>query len=117
MKNRYAVSPPSQRQGPEMQIDMIPKSVNTPHSVPDASEFGLLPQDSGPPAPAIQYPHLGLYGGRPVTRQPMPGARNMRPGAEDRCPGLECLATVDMLLVHQKAEIVEVLTGYETGNP
>nr|CAI5835478.1 unnamed protein product [Callosobruchus analis] len=116
MKNRYAVFPPSHGQGHEMQIDMIPTPDNT-HSVPDASEFGPLPQDSGPPAPAIQYPHLGLYGGGPVTRQPMPGARNMRPGVEDRCPGLECLATVDMLLVHQKAEIVEVLTGYDTGNP
>lgn len=31
-------------------------------------------------------------------------------------PGLQYLATVDQLLIHQQVELVEVLTGFETSN-
>ncbi|CAG9816667.1 unnamed protein product [Phaedon cochleariae] len=68
-----------------------------------------------------QYPpgHGGHYGG-PVTNQPMGqpngGWMNMPQGIPSCPPGLEYLTMIDQLLVHQKVEILEALTGFETKN-
>ncbi|XP_054152997.1 phospholipid scramblase 1-like [Oppia nitens] len=54
---------------------------------------------------------------QPISPQPMPlptPASNLRPIG---CPqGLEYLLYVDQLLVKQKVELLEVLTGFETNN-
>ncbi|XP_067949127.1 phospholipid scramblase 1-like isoform X2 [Watersipora subatra] len=54
----------------------------------------------------------------PVTAQPQGQVQWMSaPQAPPNCPpGLEYLALVDQLLVHQKTELLEAFIGYETNN-
>lgn len=41
---------------------------------------------------------------------------NMPQGPANCPPGLEYLSLIDQLLVHQKVELLEVFTGFETNN-
>ncbi|XP_055304777.1 phospholipid scramblase 1-like isoform X2 [Sitodiplosis mosellana] len=57
----------------------------------------------------------------PIAAQPQPGPNSgtwmIAPTVTPNCPpGLEYLASVDQLLVHQKVELLEVITGIETNN-
>uniref|UniRef100_A0A914UJH0 Phospholipid scramblase n=1 Tax=Plectus sambesii TaxID=2011161 RepID=A0A914UJH0_9BILA len=55
--------------------------------------------------------------GNIVTQQPMPGVQGAWAGGVDiRMTGLEYLSVVDRLVVKQQTEMLEVFTGYETGN-
>lgn len=57
------------------------------------------------------YPHPGMGGERPDGWMGVPG------GVPVNCPpGLEYLANIDQLLIHQKVELLEALTGFETAN-
>lgn len=53
-----------------------------------------------------------------VQTQPMPvPIQDVMPVPVQNCPpGLEYLATVDQLLVQQKVELIEAITGFETNN-
>lgn len=53
-----------------------------------------------------------------IQTQPMPmPVQNIAPTAKLNCPpGLEYLAEVDQLLVQQKVELIEAITGFETNN-
>lgn len=53
-----------------------------------------------------------------IQTQPMPIVQDIEPSALPlNCPpGLEYLATVDQLLVQQKVELIEAITGFETNN-
>ncbi|XP_076335621.1 phospholipid scramblase 1-like isoform X2 [Tachypleus tridentatus] len=60
-----------------------------------------------PPAGGVGYPPPG-----PAAVQWMP-----LPSAPPNCPpGLEYLTMIDQLLVHQKVELLEAITGFETAN-
>ncbi|XP_035785281.1 phospholipid scramblase 2-like isoform X2 [Anopheles albimanus] len=49
--------------------------------------------------------------------QPMPGGWMPIPQGIPNCPpGLEYLTAIDQLLVHQKVELLEAFTGFETAN-
>lgn len=53
-----------------------------------------------------------------VQTQPMPvPIQDVMPVPVQNCPpGLEYLATIDQLLVQQKVELIEAITGFETNN-
>ncbi|XP_030756135.1 phospholipid scramblase 2 isoform X1 [Sitophilus oryzae] len=77
-----------------------------------------VPQNpyNGPPAP-----YNGPHTMGPVINQPIPGSAasgwmNMPQGIPNCPPGLEYLTMIDQLLVHQKVEVLEALTGFETKN-
>ncbi|CAH1982615.1 unnamed protein product [Acanthoscelides obtectus] len=121
--------PPNQGQGPQMQGGMYPTPYNTPYPPPPPAGYatpnapGYAPQGYGPSGPGYgppgQYPPPGPYGGGPITNQPMPapgGWMNMPQGIPNCPPGLEYLTMIDQLLVHQKVEMLEALTGFETKN-
>lgn len=78
---------------------------------------GMYPNPSmGQPPMVVQPgamppPQMGAAGGRPPVQwmqlsSPVPNCP----------PGLEYLAMVDQVLVHQLVEVFEVLTGWETAN-
>lgn len=48
-----------------------------------------------------------------IQKQPTKISHNTLPS---ECPGLEYLAMVDQLLVQQKVELIEAITGFETNN-
>uniref|UniRef100_A0A182NM01 Phospholipid scramblase n=1 Tax=Anopheles dirus TaxID=7168 RepID=A0A182NM01_9DIPT len=53
----------------------------------------------------------------PVMGQPIPGGWMPIPQGIPNCPpGLEYLTAIDQLLVHQKVELLEAFTGFETAN-
>eukprot|EP00118_Oscarella_pearsei_P028834 m.3053 g.3053 ORF g.3053 m.3053 type:complete len:249 (+) comp9028_c0_seq2:97-843(+) len=53
----------------------------------------------------------------PVTGQPMAAQWMTAPDPPSVCPpGLEYLTQVDQLLVHQRVELLEAFTGWETAN-
>ncbi|XP_053667293.1 phospholipid scramblase 2 [Anopheles marshallii] len=53
----------------------------------------------------------------PVMGQPVPGGWMPIPQGIPNCPpGLEYLTAIDQLLVHQKVELLEAFTGFETAN-
>lgn len=68
---------------------------------------GMLPQ--------VPVFHVGMQtgpGSPGPPLQPSPG-----PGGPAGCPpGLEVLTRLDQVLVHQRVEVLEVLTGWETNN-
>ncbi|KAK9889945.1 hypothetical protein WA026_008754 [Henosepilachna vigintioctopunctata] len=80
------------------------------------------PPYSGPPGPYPPPP--GSYpppsGYQPVvTNQPMGndgGWMNLPQGPVNCPPGLAYLTMIDQLLVHQKVELLEAFTGFETKN-
>ncbi|XP_014278608.1 phospholipid scramblase 2 isoform X3 [Halyomorpha halys] len=74
------------------------------------------------PAPN-SYPPPGGYGAptAPISTQPTSGAQDGWMSSPQtrpvNCPpGLEYLTTIDQLLVHQKVELLEAFTGFETQN-
>lgn len=69
-----------------------------PQSVP------FPPGPNNPPGGVTQQPQFGQ------------GAVTNVPSVGNCPPGLEYLAMVDQLLVHQKIELLEVFTGFETKN-
>ncbi|XP_037722531.1 phospholipid scramblase 2-like [Drosophila subpulchrella] len=81
--------------------------------------FKELQPSNGYPSEFAQYPYLP--GHQPIVTQPGIGA-GMPPDGLSKtviphCPrGLEYLANVDQLLVKQKVEVFEALTGFETNN-
>ncbi|RXN35341.1 phospholipid scramblase 1-like protein [Labeo rohita] len=93
-------------------------------SGPNAGQAGgaNVPSDSVPVAPVYT---IGPHPGRNEV-YPTPAAGYMPPqvpmfmpvpDSPPGCPqGLEYLTQVDQLLVHQKVELMEVLTGWETNN-
>ncbi|KAF5291896.1 hypothetical protein FQR65_LT11380 [Abscondita terminalis] len=96
---------------------------------PPQPQYGPPQHQYGPPQP--QYgPSQGGYGvpntfpqGGPIMNQPAPQGRmpeggwmNMPQNVPNCPPGLEYLTTIDQLLVHQKVELLEAFTGFETAN-
>ncbi|CAB3377825.1 Hypothetical predicted protein [Cloeon dipterum] len=91
---------------------------------PPAGQPGGYP----PPAQGGGYPPPAQGGGYPappmgqvVTQQPTGtgGGENwmQAPQGPANCPpGLEYLTMIDQLLVHQKVELLEAMTGFETAN-
>ncbi|GCB72857.1 hypothetical protein scyTo_0002225 [Scyliorhinus torazame] len=85
---------------------------------PGAYPAGAYPPGAYPPGtqpPIVQPP--GAYANQVPPGQK--GALQMMPlpsGIPDCPPGLEYLAQIDQLLVHQQVELLEVLTGFETNN-
>merc|ERR1711976_125267 len=103
-----------------------------------------LPNQQQPMAgqsPASPYGQLNPYGNQPMPMQPMPGQvpygtptqpqmgappqmgtpqqQNWMPvptGIPGCPPGLEYLTQIDQLLVKQKVEVLEMMTGIETAN-
>ncbi|XP_052860255.1 phospholipid scramblase 2 isoform X2 [Anopheles cruzii] len=68
-------------------------------------------------APVVVQP--GVPGqSPPVMGQPMPpgGWMPIPQGIPNCPPGLEYLTAIDQLLVHQKVELLEAFTGFETAN-
>lgn len=51
-----------------------------------------------------------------IQKQPSATAPETTPSIINCPPGLEYLATVDQLLVQQKVELIEAITGFETNN-
>ncbi|KAF2883007.1 hypothetical protein ILUMI_23145 [Ignelater luminosus] len=83
------------------------------------------PPQGGYPPPQGGYPPPGspYAQGPPVMNQPMaqggmPGSgwMNMPQSVVNCPPGLEYLTMIDHLLVHQKVELLEAFTGFETAN-
>lgn len=78
----------------------------------------------GPPQGGYPAPPSGPYGpAAPVMNQPVgqggvPGGgwMNMPHNVANCPPGLEYLTMIDQLLVHQKVELLEAFTGFETAN-
>lgn len=90
-----------------------------PGYIPPGGQPGYQPQGYQPQG----YPPAGGYG-QPIAAQPISGGA---PGAPDgwmnmpqsnpNIPrGLEYLTMIDQLLVHQKVELLEAFTGFETQN-
>ncbi|KAF7268458.1 hypothetical protein GWI33_018349 [Rhynchophorus ferrugineus] len=89
---------------------------------------GFIPGQPGLPPPPYSYGPAGPYSGPPqmgpVINQPGPtgpvgapgGWMSMPQGIPNCPPGLEYLTMIDQLLVHQKVEVMEALTGFETKN-
>merc|ERR1711936_1037939 len=101
---------------------------------PGYPDLGAAPGYGAPGAPGYAPPAPG-YGGQPgpgyggpQMQQPPYGAPPQNMGAQGGyapapaqpppgCPpGLQYLSMVDQLLVKQKVEILEVMTGFETAN-
>jgi len=91
---------------------------------------GVYPPPPGtdlPPEGVHPPPQQGIYPSRPapvVTNQPVAQGTIIPPtdwmakpyGATNCPPGLEYLTMIDQLLVHQKVELLEAFTGFETKN-
>ncbi|XP_056645887.1 phospholipid scramblase 2 isoform X1 [Diorhabda sublineata] len=95
-----------------------PPGYQTPNApgYPPNQGYGPPPQQGYQPPPG-QYPPGAGYG--PITNQPLgpPGGWMNMPQSIPNCPpGLEYLTMIDQLLVQQKVEILEALTGFETQN-
>lgn len=112
-----------------------PGSGGQPGPFPPHAGGGSYPPGPGmqQPGPGMQqpgqYPPPGPYAppgfqGSPGQQPPIvtqPGAgqdgwMNMPTGVPNCPPGLEYLTTIDQLLVKQKVELLEALTGFETNN-
>lgn len=72
-------------------------------------------QPSAPPMEGVEpSPFPGHPGGpTPIGWAPLPAQNQIPPNSP---PGLEYLVLVDQLLVHQKMEAMEMITGWETEN-
>ncbi|XP_061565632.1 phospholipid scramblase 2-like [Cololabis saira] len=70
--------------------------------------------NQGPPGPVMYQPgHGPEYGDPHGGISPAPAAGAVAVGVP---PGLEYLTQIDQILIHQKLELVEVFTGFETNN-
>ncbi|XP_054153357.1 phospholipid scramblase 1-like [Oppia nitens] len=68
----------------------------------------------GPPQPNYGPPPPPNYG---PPQPPQPAQWVAAPAVPVNCPpGLEYLTAIDQLLVHQKVELLEAFTGFETNN-
>ncbi|GLH02244.1 Phospholipid scramblase [Gryllus bimaculatus] len=94
---------------------------------PPQGQPGYQPPQ-GQPGYQPGYPPPGGYQpggyGQPIAQQPTGGPTPQAPGGWMSMPqgnpgippGLEYLTQIDQLLVHQKVEILEALTGFESKN-
>jgi len=118
---------------------MEPQFQGPPQKVQQSAQQGQpvqpYPQAQGQAPPAytqqavytqqpVGQPQQQVVMMQPMAGNPMPGQRIQQqvvmvppPQAIPGCPpGLEYLAAVDQLLVHQQIELLEALTGFETEN-
>ena len=108
--------PPVMQQPPPYGAPVAPGyGSQPPYGGPGAQPAFPGPQHSygGPPAPYGGPP--APYGGPPGPYPPgtMVAPSQPPPGCP---PGLQYLSMVDQLLVKQKVEVLEVITGFETAN-
>ncbi|XP_068626328.1 phospholipid scramblase 2 isoform X1 [Battus philenor] len=73
------------------------------------------------PGYAPGYPHPQSGYPAPIVQQPVPqgppgGWMTIPRGLSNCPPGLEYLSMIDQLLMHQKVELLEAFTGFETNN-
>ncbi|KAJ1532389.1 hypothetical protein ONE63_000989 [Megalurothrips usitatus] len=78
---------------------------------PDGQAFPPPGGQAYPPPGGYAYPPPGGH-----AYPPPDGWMNLPQGVPMCPPGLEYLTLIDQLLVHQKVEILEALTGFETKN-
>ncbi|XP_061565638.1 phospholipid scramblase 1-like [Cololabis saira] len=70
--------------------------------------------NQGPPDPVMYQPGQGPeYGDPHGGISPAPAAGAVAVGVP---PGLEYLTQIDQILIHQKLELLEAITGFETNN-
>lgn len=103
------------------------KAAGVPNYVPGGQHYpgGQVPPGYQPyPPGAYQgspgkpgYGFQGYPGVPPVATQPGVPMWMPTPVTPPNCPpGLEYLAQIDQILIHQQVELLEVLTGFETNN-
>ncbi|XP_053677297.1 phospholipid scramblase 2-like isoform X1 [Anopheles nili] len=99
-----------------------PSGTGSPYH-PPGSEYGQQSQIYAPNQPygggyqpVVVQPGMPGYP-PPMMAQPIPGGWMPIPQGIPNCPpGLEYLTAIDQLLVHQKVELLEAFTGFETAN-
>ncbi|XP_038115325.1 phospholipid scramblase 2 isoform X2 [Culex quinquefasciatus] len=75
------------------------------------------PYGAYPPPVMVQPGAPGMAPGQPQQQQQQGGGWMTIPQGIPNCPpGLEYLTSIDQLLVHQKVELLEAFTGFETAN-
>ncbi|XP_066254965.1 phospholipid scramblase 2 isoform X1 [Euwallacea similis] len=136
----YPYTPPQGQQGtyPTPYNTPYPPPPNPGYVTPNAPGYGpppnygpgsgySLPQGGHyPPGPYGSPPYGGPSPTGPIINQPGMGPSgpgvipsgwmNLPQGIPNCPPGLEYLTMIDQLLVHQKVEILEALTGFESKN-
>lgn len=102
---------------PQVGYQPVQSGYPPPQGYPPPGQLGYPPGQPGYPPGQPGYPP-GQPGYPPVPPGGQPQITMMpQPPVPSNCPpGLEYLSIIDQLLVHQKVELLEAFTGFETEN-